>query len=462
MDSYPLQLMNEPRQLGPWILGEKLGQGGNATVWRATREEGGAEVALKLIQAKKATKEPYRRFIREIETLRSLGDFPGVLPLLDAYLPEEPNGDDVPWLAMPIARPLSQALAEATLETIVGAVADIAATLARLSAEHGIGHRDIKPANLYEREGALLVGDFGLVAVPDVAELTRSGRPLGPAHYTPYEMILNPAEAGPHPADVYSLGKTLWVLATGQAFPPEGHQRAGTRGFGIGDFRPHAQADVLDRLIDSMTLIHPEDRPPMTQVSGDLRAWQDLTAQPLAVDLSQAGARLREKLAHELAAGERRATNKEHALVAVRRLQELTAPLNEALKRLHPDTEVDVMDDKYTTNMLKTHVETGAREIEWRWTRCTRVPTGPQHHRYSLRMGRGLELGSDGTLIFRAFIDVGHPTIGGNDFYWESREREAPTGSIEAERVLQQAVAELGDQLQRAVEVFVEKTPSGG
>ncbi len=37
------------------------------------------------------------------------------------------------------------------------------------------------------------------------------GRPLGPAHYMAYEMILNPASADPHPADVYSLGKPMGV-----------------------------------------------------------------------------------------------------------------------------------------------------------------------------------------------------------------------------------------------------------
>jgi len=59
-------------------------------------------------------------------------------------------------------------------------------------------------------------------------------------------MIVNPVSADPHAADVYSLGKTLWVLATGQAFPPEGHQPAKTRGFQIDDYRAHPRADVLD------------------------------------------------------------------------------------------------------------------------------------------------------------------------------------------------------------------------
>ena len=99
------------------------------------------------------------------------------------------------------------------------------------------------------------------MALPDTDGLTAEGRPLGPAHYTAYEMIRDPSSADAHPADVYSLGKTLWVLGTDQRFPPEGHQPAGTRGFEIGDFRTHAHSGPLDQEVDLMTRIHPEERP---------------------------------------------------------------------------------------------------------------------------------------------------------------------------------------------------------
>jgi len=189
--------------IGPWTPREKLGAGGNATVWRASRD-GGEDVALKVINTTKTQREPYRRFVQEIEFLQRLGDFPGVLPLLDAYLPQRPRGTDRAWLAMPIATPIANALAEAPLEIIVVALSEIAVTLARL-AEQGVGHRDIKPGNLYEFNGRWLIGDFGLVAAPDLEELTRSGKALGPAHYTACEMILDPVNADPLPADVYSF-----------------------------------------------------------------------------------------------------------------------------------------------------------------------------------------------------------------------------------------------------------------
>jgi serine/threonine protein kinase len=71
--------------IGPWTVQEKLGSGGNASVWRASHD-GGDVVALKVISTTKAQRESYRRFVQEIQFLQSIGDFPGVLPLLDFNL----------------------------------------------------------------------------------------------------------------------------------------------------------------------------------------------------------------------------------------------------------------------------------------------------------------------------------------------------------------------------------------
>ena len=295
------------RTVGPWTLHSKQGTGGNATVWQAKRRGLKSLVALKVLNATRAHREPYRRFVREIEFLRSLDDHDGILPLLDAYLPEQPSKDDRPWLAMPIATLISDALAGQPLETVVVALAEIASTLARLAERHGVGHRDIKPSNLYELDGEWLVGDFGLIAVPNLEQLTRTGRPLGPVHYTAYEMIRDPANAAPLPADVYSFGKTLWVLATEQRFPPQGHQVAGTRQFSIADLRPHAHAEPLDRLVDRATQIHPDQRPTMAEVAGDLRAWSELAAEPISLDVTDLRTRLLQRMSDERRRGSARA-----------------------------------------------------------------------------------------------------------------------------------------------------------
>jgi serine/threonine protein kinase len=444
--------------VGPWTLGERLGRGGNATVWNATRSAAEPTVALKIINATRVEREPYQRFVREIEFLREHQEVPGLLPLLDAHLPSQPTRKDQPWLAMPVATPIAKALDGRPLGDVVEAVAAIADTLARLQRDFNIAHRDIKPGNLYELDGSWLIGDFGLVALPDAETLTVDGRQVGPAHYTAYEMILNPATADPHPADVYSLGTTLWVLATGQAFPPEGHQPVGTRGFEIGDFRPHLRSDVLDQEVDLMTRLHPEERPPKDQVSLDLASWRELASEPVVLDLSEARARLRQKLDSAISEQDTQEQYKDLAHAAVRRLQELTAPLNAELKNLYPRTQIDSMSDEITQNILRSRPHTG--QVIFRWQRCTLIAPFDRLSSTTLRMGRSLEQFSDGRLLLRMMVHVGPEKTLGGYFTWQSDDKSAPVGTVEAEKMLEDAVSKLLDNLKQGVDVFIENLPA--
>jgi serine/threonine protein kinase len=358
---------------------------------------------------------------------------------------------------MPVAVPISKALDGKSLADVVAAMTAIADTLSRLQRNSGIAHRDIKPGNLYELDGSWLIGDFGLVALPDAEALTAEGRQVGPAHYTAYEMILHPTTADPHPADVYSLGKTLWVLATGQAWPPEGHQPVGTRGFEIGDFRPHPRASALDQEVDLMTRLHSEERPTKEQLARDLVSWHELSSEPVAFDVSDARSRVRTKLEKAISEQDTQEQRRDLAHAAIRRLQELTAPLNEGLKSLHPRTHVDSASDEMTRNLLRTHY---GKEVAFRWFRCTIVaPFDDFPGSTALKMGRSLELFNDGDLQLRLMVHVGPQGVMGTDFDWMLEERSAPAGSVEAEKMLDDGVRELSDALKRGVEVFVDKLP---
>lgn len=447
------------QQVGPWTLGEQLGRGGNAAVFVATRDGDDAPVALKVINTTKVEREPYQRFVREIGFLRAHQDVAGLLRLIDAYLPDEPSKADQPWLAMPVATPIAKALQGRPLADVVHAVATIADTLWRLQRDHGIAHRDIKPGNLYELDGAWLIGDFGLVALPDTDGLTVEGRPLGPAHYMAYEMIRDPSTADTHAADVYSLGKTLWVLATDQRFPPEGHQPASTRGFGIGDFRPHVRADALDQEIDLMTRLHADERPTKEQVARDLGAWEQLANEPVVLDVSATRARLHSKIGQQIAEQDTQAQRKDLALAAVRKLQTLTKPLNEALKSLSARTEVDSATDKLTTNILKSDGGFGSRQSVFRWHRCTIVQPLKGPVTMTLRMGRSLELMEDGALNLHLMIDVGPDGVMGTVFDWQRPMASAMVGTVEAEQMLDDGVRELVEQLRQGIDVFVDHLP---
>jgi serine/threonine protein kinase len=451
-------MADQPRMIEAWTLGEELGRGGNALVYRATRPELPDAVALKVLTTTKAQKESYRRFVQEVGFLRSLPDEPGMLPLLDAHLPSRPSANDRAWLAMPIATPIRKAVADQPLEVVVMAVGEIAATLARL-AEKNVGHRDIKPGNLYWLDGRWLVGDFGLVAAPDLDELTREGKALGPAHFTAYEMIRDPVNANPLPADVFSLAKTLWALATGQEWPPLGHQSATVRGYLLSDLRPHAHADALDRLIDWSTRAQPEERPTMAEIAADLKAWHELGQSADELDVAELGARLRAKMERELAADDLLEQRRELATDHARRLQELLRPLNEALKNLHPRAEVGQQPDRYGQNMLRTYRESGAPDIVFNFGRISRIRAGRPPVPYTLVFGAGVELTSDGDLIFRTYVDIGPEGVMGSDFSWERDTASARVGSVEAERMLEEGVADLREKLREGLDVFVAHVP---
>lgn len=321
--------MAEPRvgdRLGPFELLQHVGSGGNADVFRAG--DGEREIALKVLRNRRVESEPYARFRREIETLCTLGERPGILPLLDFHLPETLGKGQRAWLAMPLATRIDQALAESELSEIVQAVAAIANTLAELHAHSGLAHRDLKPQNLYLSDDVFVVGDFGLVAFPDAERLTAPGKVIGPANFVAYELMENPLDADPAPADVYSLAKALWVLSTSSRWPPPGHQPAGDSP-SVGAYRPHLHAVALDRLVDRSTRLNPAERPPMSTFAADLKVWLELPPpNPELTDLAALGAELRRRSAPHV-----------EASAAASRLDAAAYALSERLEqRLEPAT----------------------------------------------------------------------------------------------------------------------------
>lgn len=446
------------RSVGPWLLGARLGKGGNAVVYEATDSRSGGRVALKVLTASRPAAEPYRRFQREISTLRQLGAVAGVLPLIDAHLPTSPTKVDPAWLAMPIATPVASVLSGAPLERVVTGIAAIAETLSRLAAL-GISHRDIKPGNLYVRDKEWLVGDFGLVDVPNVESITRGDRPLGPLHFTPSEVLVSHAEIDWSRVDVYALAKTIWVLATDQRHPPDGHQPANVHGLRLSEYVKHPHAGVLDRLVDRATSIAPSERPSMGELASELGEWLALPTDDVAIDVGLTAQRIRERLAREISDSDRRDQWREAFRAAARDLQRLTRPLNEILKEILGRAEIDRADDTFARNVLTTRRYGGSPDIVNTYLRTSRISAGLDHSQLQLSMSRCLELTDAGLLIMRLMLSVSRANLGGGHYEWRTPEASEPVTSVAASAMLESGVRELRIHLPDALRAFEESLP---
>ena len=81
--------------------------------------------------------------------------------------------------------------------------------------ENGVLHRDIKPANLLaNRNGTILITDFGLARLESGASMTLTGDMVGTLRYMAPEQVQGKQVLVDHRADIYSLGITLYELAT--------------------------------------------------------------------------------------------------------------------------------------------------------------------------------------------------------------------------------------------------------
>jgi len=193
-----------------------------------------------------------------------------------------------------------------------------------------------------------------------------------------------------------------------------------------------------------MTRLHPEERPSKDQVARDLASWQELGAETAVFDVSDARARLREKLQSAIAEQDTLEQHKDLAHGAVRRLQELTAPLNSGLRSLYPRTQVDSMTDKLTQNTVRSLRPGRDQEVAFRWQRCTLVAPLDRPGSTTLRMSRSVELLSNGLILLHLLVLVGPEGNMGSYFVWQPEERSAPVGSVEAEKMLEDAVRDSG------------------
>ncbi len=203
-------------RIGPYVLEQRLGSGGMATVFGARHVETGAPCAIKALTA--TDPELLLRFEREGQALAAVDRHPHVIGVHAAgsaggrcYLVLDlvEGGSLADRLAQ--EGPLPPAEAARLVNQVASAVAHAHAA--------GVLHRDLKPANvLLDERGDAQLTDFGLASAAWEHSLTRTGDVLGtPGTMAPEQARGDRAAVGPA-TDVYGLGALLYACLTGQ--PP--------------------------------------------------------------------------------------------------------------------------------------------------------------------------------------------------------------------------------------------------
>jgi serine/threonine protein kinase len=205
-------------RLGSWELGEQLGEGASARVFRARHVDTSVAAALKVMR-QSADHATQRRFAREARVLSSL-EHSSLATVLDVF---EAQGHVCLALELSTGSTLEQRLTAGAVGTELTAVvaAQISGALATLHAA-GLVHRDVKPANVLlteqrgERVHARLI-DLGLVLSLDNqldSLRTESGMLVGSLAYAAPEVVLGGrAEPG---SDVWSLGVMIFEMLAGK------------------------------------------------------------------------------------------------------------------------------------------------------------------------------------------------------------------------------------------------------
>jgi serine/threonine protein kinase len=260
-----LEGKTRPFFVGAYKVLARIGHGSMGQVYLCEHLDMRRKVAVKVLQARRARDGvALQRFEREARAAAAL-DHPNVVHALDVG-----TEGDLHFLVM-------EHVDGSSLKELVVAEGPLAPRRAAeylRQAAKGLGHahaaglihRDVKPSNLMvDRNGQVKLLDLGLARFADGDEELTRGVLLGSAAYIAPEQALD-SHTVDHRADVYSLGATFYLAATGR--PP-------TPGAGIpAETKPPKGTDPADfaRLLAILRKMADPDREKRYQTAAEVVA----------------------------------------------------------------------------------------------------------------------------------------------------------------------------------------------
>lgn len=265
---------------GGYRVQDRMNSGSVGIVFRGEHLVMRRPVAIKAMALEESVRpELVERFFREVHMLSRL-DHPNVVTIYDAgKLPEAGGQAGLVYLVMELlpGGDLENYVYEHGTQSVGTACEWVRQAGMGLAACHAAGyiHRDLKPSNLLlsDTKTVKLI-DFGLAR--DFASTKTSPQVLlGSVEFLAPEQLLDAPTAG-EPADIYSLGATLFWLLTGQLPYPQ-HARTSDAIAAIKAGPPRRLRELrtdlpeaLDKLLSRMLAWQPGGRPTAAQVAREL------------------------------------------------------------------------------------------------------------------------------------------------------------------------------------------------
>ncbi len=196
------------------ILGV-LGQGGMGAVYKARDCELDRMIALKVIRPELATDPAIlQRFKQELILARNI-THKNVVRIFDLAEAEGIRFISMEYVDGEDLRTLLRRQGKLSAQEAVGIVEQVCRALDAAHAE-GVIHRDLKPQNIMrDKNGRIVVMDFGLARSLGETGLTQSGAIVGTLEYMSPEQALG--SQLDQRSDIFSVGLIFFELLTGKA-----------------------------------------------------------------------------------------------------------------------------------------------------------------------------------------------------------------------------------------------------